>query len=176
MSPRRRTPAPRLYLTRRGKLAIYGVFGAIWGSGVLWLIFHYFLQHQGEFGVEANSFEHPLLMLHGAAAFAALLLGGWLWKAHIAPWWDSSNRRHSGIVLIALAAMLIVSGWLLYYAGGETLREWTALAHWSIGLALALPLLVHALRSERYRKGASLSVPKNSTGRQSSGEGFRAPN
>jgi hypothetical protein len=154
MSPRRRMPVPRLYLTRRGKLAIYGVFGAVWGSGVLWLIFHYFLQAPGEFGVEANPIEHPLLMLHGAAAFAALLLGGWLWKAHVAPWWDSPNRRHSGVALIAFGAVLIVSGWLLYYAGGDTLRAWTALLHWSIGLALALPLLVHALRSGRYRQSA----------------------
>ena len=151
MSPRRRTPAPRLYLTRRGKFAIYGVLGATWGSGVLWLVVHYFLARQGEFGAEPHPLEHWSLALHGAGAFATLLLGGWLWKAHVAPWWDSPNRRHSGIVLIALGAVLIGSGYLLYYASGDALRELIGKLHWIVGLALALPLLVHALRSGRYR-------------------------
>ena len=151
MSPRRRTAAPRLYLTRRGKLAIYGVFGATWGSGILWLVFHYFLARQGEFGAEPHPLEHWTLALHGAGAFATLLLGGWLWKAHVAPWWDSPNRRHSGIVLIALGAALIASGYLLYYASGDALRDFIGKLHWIIGLLLALPLLVHALRSGRYR-------------------------
>jgi hypothetical protein len=151
MSPRRRPSAPRLYLTRRGKLAIYGVLGATWGSGILWLIVHYFLARPGEFGMEPHPLEHWSLALHGAGAFATLLLGGWLWKAHVAPWWDSPNRRHSGIVLIAFGAVLIVSGYLLYYAAGDALRDLIGKLHWIVGLLLALPLLVHALRSGRYR-------------------------
>ena len=156
MSPRRRTPAPRLYLTRRGKFAIYGVLGATWGSGVLWLVVHYFLARQGEFGAEPHPLEHWSLALHGAGAFATLLLGGWLWKAHVAPWWDSPNRRRSGIVLIVLGAVLIVSGYLLYYASGDALRDLIGKLHWIVGVLLALPVLVHALRSSRYRN----SVPR----------------
>ena len=155
MSPRRRTP-PRLYLTRRGKTAIYGVLGATWGSGILWLVVHYFFASQGEFGPEPHPLERWSLALHGAGAFATLLLGGWLWKAHVAPWWDSPNRRRSGIVLIVLGAVLIVSGYLLYYASGDALRDLIGKLHWIVGVLLALPVLVHALRSSRYRN----SVPR----------------
>jgi len=151
MSPRRRTAAPRLHLSRRGKLAIYAILGATWGSGILWIVLHYFLARQGEFGSEPHPLERWTLALHGAGAFAALLLGGWLWKAHVAPWWDSPNRRASGIVLVALGAVLIVSGYLLYYASGDALRDFVGALHWTIGVLLAVPLLVHALRSGRYR-------------------------
>jgi hypothetical protein len=142
---------PRLYLSRRGKLMVYAVFAAAWSSGVLWLIVHYFLQRHGEFGDEVHPLEHPLLLLHGASAFMALWLGGWLWSAHVRPWWSSRKRRSSGVVLIAIGAVLIVTGYLLYYAGGDALRHWVGIVHWCLGLALAVPLLVHALRSSRYR-------------------------
>ena len=152
MSPRFRVARkPRLHLSRRAKLLVYGVLGLTWGSGVLWLIFHYFFPRHGEFGVEANALEHPLIMLHGAAAFAALWLAGWLWSTHIQPWLNGPSWRSSGIVLMLLGAVLIASGYLLYYASGEELRRWIAVLHWSIGLLLAVPAVVHALRSKRYR-------------------------
>jgi hypothetical protein len=142
---------PRLYLSRRAKNSIYAALGLTWGSGVLWIILHYFFWRQGDFGDEPPALEHPMLVLHGACAFAMLWLAGWLWNAHVQPWWSSQRRRGSGIVLIALGAVLIVSGWLLYYAGGDEVRRWTSVVHWAIGLALAVPVLVHALRAGRYR-------------------------
>ena len=142
---------PRMHLSPRAKALIYAVLGVAWGSGVLWLVFHYFFPHHGEFGDEPNPLEHPLIVLHGAGAFAALWLAGWLWTTHIVPWWNSPSRRSSGIVLIAMGALLVVSGWLLYYASGDELRHWVTVLHWSIGLLLAVPAAVHALRSKRYR-------------------------
>jgi hypothetical protein len=142
---------PRLYLSRRAKLAIYAVLGATWISGVTWLVLHYLLARHGEFGDEPHPLESWLLALHGACAFAALWLGGWLWSAHVLPWWSSDKRRSSGIVLIGVTAVLVVSGYLLYYASNENLRDVVRVLHWSIGLSLVLPLAVHALRSGRYR-------------------------
>ena len=150
------THTPRLYLSRRAKVWIYAALGLTWGSGVLWLILHYFFTRQGEFGDEPPALQHPLLVLHGACAFAMLWLAGWLWNAHVQPWWSSQRRRGSGVVLIALGAVLIVSGWLLYYADGDDVRRWTSVVHWGIGLAFAVPLLVHALRAGRYRRQAEM--------------------
>ena len=142
---------PRLYLSRRRKFAVYAIIGATWGSGVAWLFFHYLLMRQGKFGPEPHPFETWSLALHGACAFAALWLGGLLWPTHIVPWWTGGERRSSGIVLIGMAGVLIVSGYLLYYAGGDGARGWIELLHWMVGLLLAIALLVHALRSSRYR-------------------------
>jgi len=142
---------PSLELNRRRKTIIYAVLVLTWLSGAVWLLLHYFFAREGEFGREPNPLEFWVLALHGACAFVVLWLFGWVWTTHIMPWWGGRRRRASGVVLISLAAVLILSGYLLYYGSGDTLREWTGLVHWSIGLVAAIPVLVHALRSRRYR-------------------------
>ena len=142
-----------LELTTRRKTLIYSVLTLTWLSGAVWLILHYFLTERGEFGTEPNRFEFWMLALHGACAFFVLWLAGWLWTTHITPWWRSNGRRRvSGVVMISFSAILIISGYLLYYGSGDALRDWTAIVHWTIGLAAAVPMIVHALRSARYRR------------------------
>lgn len=144
-------PSSRLYLTRRQKLGIYAVAALLWISGASWVGVHYFLQQRGPFGNVPNAAEHWLVVAHGAGAFAGLWLGGWLWRAHVTPWRRHGTRRNSGNALLWIGGVLIVSGYMLYYVAGETLREWSSLTHWGVGLALPLVLLTHALRSRRYR-------------------------
>jgi len=145
----------RAFLTRRQKFAVYGVFALLWISGAVWLPVHYFLRQQGPFGDVPNPAEHWLIVAHGAGAFAALWLGGWLWRAHVTPWRRAGTHRDSGNALLWIGGVLIVSGWLLYYAAGDWLRDAVSLAHWIVGLAAALALLVHALRSSGYRQRAA---------------------
>lgn len=142
---------PSMELTSRRKYLVYAIVVSTWLSGVIWIALHYFFAQHGEFGAEPNPFEFWFLALHGACAFAALWLAGWIWTTHIVPWWSARRRRNSGIVLIGLVVLLIVSGYLLYYASGDALREWVSIVHWSVGLAVAIPMIVHALRSRRYR-------------------------
>ncbi|MEP6484366.1 MAG: hypothetical protein ABJB01_07945 [Rudaea sp.] len=144
---------PALELTRSRKHFIYAILITTWLSGAVWLVLHYFFARRGEFGAEPNPFEFWILALHGACAFATLWLAGWIWTTHIEPWWRGGRRRrNSGVVLISVALILIVSGYLLYYASGDALREWTALVHWIVGLIAAIPMIVHALRSALYRR------------------------
>jgi hypothetical protein len=123
--------------------AIYVVMAALWASGALWLVFHYFLQGQGEFGPEPSPLEPWWLKLHGAAAFAALWLFGLLWGVHVVNGWKARRRRWSGGALFGSALALIASGYLLYYAGGETLRAATSITHWALGLAAPALFLIH---------------------------------
>lgn len=144
----------RAFLTRRQKYAVYGICALLWISGAIWLPVHYLLRQQGPFGDVPNPAEHWLIVAHGAGAFAALWLGGWLWRAHVTPWRRAGMRRNSGNALLWVGGGLIVSGWLLYYAAGDSLRAAVSLAHWSVGLAAAPALLAHALRSSGYRQRA----------------------
>jgi len=137
--------AARARLSPRRERLVYVVFGLLWASGVGWLAFHYFLRQSGEFGEMPNPLEPWWLRLHGAAAFAGLWLIGLLWAIHLVPAWKA-RRRSSGIVLGVATALLVLSGYLIYYVGDEGARDAIVLAHWLVGLALPLPLLLHALR------------------------------
>jgi hypothetical protein len=154
-SKRQPVKHPSIELTARRKFLIYTILVSTWSSGALWLVLHYFLRRRGDFGVEPNPLEFWMLALHGACAFAALWLAGWIWTTHIVPWWNGRRRRNSGIVLIAFVGALILSGYLLYYASGDAVRDWVGVIHWSIGLAAAIPMTIHALRSWRYRASSA---------------------
>ena len=74
---------PSMELTSRRKYLIYAIVVSTWLSGVIWIALHYFFAQHGEFGAEPNPFEFWFLALHGACAFAALWLAGWIWTTHI---------------------------------------------------------------------------------------------
>jgi len=147
----RHDPNSRRYLTRRQKAAIYGALGLLWLSGAVWLVLHFYFPQRGPFGDLPNPAEHWLMVVHGAAVFAALWAGGWLWRGHVTPWQRSGTRRRSGNGLLWTGAALIVTGYLLYYAPGDSLRSWISITHWSVGLASVVAILVHMARSGRYR-------------------------
>jgi Na+/proline symporter len=137
----------------------------VWLSGALWLFARFFLARQGPFGREPHPLESWMPMCHGAAAFAMLWLFGWLWAAHVRPWWTSGKRRSSGVLLIVALAGLTVSGHLLYYVGEEALRQGTSILHWAVGLASIAVLVAHAVgsrRQRRRRKGDSGAVSDSS--------------
>lgn len=149
-----RRKQPRL--ARAYRIAAYLIFGSTWITGVAWLVFHYFCQRQGPFGVEPHPLEAWWLTAHGAGAFAALWLCGVLWAVHIRAGLRLPRRRTSGIVLIVLLALLIATGYLLYYAGGDRIRAGASLVHWLVGLVLVVPLFVHSLRARTWRENRSL--------------------
>lgn len=147
----RHDPNARRYLTPRQKNAIYAALGLLWLSGAVWLPLHFCFLQRGPFGDLPNPAEHWLMVVHGAAAFAALWAGGWLWRGHVTPWKRSGTRRRSGDALLWIGGALIATGWLLYYAPGDSARNAISIAHWSIGLASVVAILVHRARSGRYR-------------------------
>ncbi len=138
----------RARLSQRREALVYIVLGVLWASGIGWLAFHYLLLQTTEFGLLPHPLEAWWLRLHGAAAFATLWLIGLLWAIHLVPAWKM-RRRISGIALAVLLAVLVLSGYLLYYAGGDDARAVIALLHWIIGAALPLALLPHVLRRRR---------------------------
>lgn len=142
--PPRRNRLPQNY-----RWATYFIVALVWCSGAAWLLFHYFLAHQGEFGAEPNPLEIWWLRLHGVGTFAVLWLAGALWIVHVRTALAMPRRRPSGILLLVIFAILTISGFLLYYGADGNVRDWTAVVHWCVGLAVVLPLLWHALRAGR---------------------------
>ncbi|HLH36916.1 MAG TPA: hypothetical protein VKX41_19750 [Alloacidobacterium sp.] len=136
-------------LSWRVRMAIYVTGVGVWLTGGLWLLYHYFLVKQGEFGPETNPLEPWWLKLHGAFAFAAMWLFGLLWGVHISKAWPHKRRRWSGGVTAGLLIWLTLSGYLLYYIGDERIRPVVSLLHWVVGLGLPLAFLWHRVRVRR---------------------------
>jgi hypothetical protein len=159
--PPRRGPT-RLSQARR--LGIYAVGIGVWLSGVLWLLFHYFMMRPGEFGPSPDPLEPWWLKFHGAFAFAAIWGFGLLWGVHVVNGWSGGRRRRSGGALVGLLGWLIVSGYLLYYLGDDHVRSIASILHWSLGLAVPIAYWVHRSATRR-RMSAHRGQPLMRDGR-----------
>lgn len=124
---------------------------ALWSTGVVWLILHYYGQVQGEFGPEENPVDPWLLRLHGLALIFALLGIGAMFVAHIPKGWTHRVQRVAGIALCSFLVVLIISGYMLYYVSGDDLRQWTSIVHWSVGLPLPAIFAWHYVNGLRDR-------------------------
>ena len=136
-----------LRLARSHRLFLHTVAVGLWISGALWLLFHYGVPHEGEFGPARHSLEAWCLTLHGGFAVVATWTFGWLWSAHIVRGWSVGRRRRSGGLLVFGSVWLVLSGYLLYYLGNEHARAVTSLLHWSVGLAIPLAFVFHRFRT-----------------------------
>jgi hypothetical protein len=92
-----------------------------------------------------------LLMVHGGAAMATLLLLGALFPLHVRRAWRTGRNRLTGPVMVGINATLIVTAFGLYYAGSDVLRPWISDLHIAIGLALPMFLVAHVWLGRRSR-------------------------
>ncbi len=114
----------------------------LWLTGAVWLIAHYVLVYEGEFGPLPHPLEFWSVAAHGAFGFASLWLLGLLWSVHIPAGWRASRRRLSGSMMFGVVAFLILSGYLLYYLGNAEVISVVAYA--SLGGRPRLPGAVPA--------------------------------
>lgn len=141
--PPRITPPACARLSLRHERLVYATVAALLVTGCGWLFCHYLLGESGEYGVIPHPLESLWLQLHGAAGMLALVLFGSLLPAHMLRAWALRRGRASGGILAALFVLLTLSGYGLYYVGGESLREWISVAHWVIGLGFPALLITH---------------------------------
>ena len=55
------------------------------------------------------------------------------------------------IVVAAIVALLIATAWVLYYAGGESMRAIGSVLHWGLGFGIVLILPLHIWLGKRSR-------------------------
>ena len=118
-------------------------------SGVCWLLSHYLLATPDEFGASRGPLESWWLRLHGAAALGFLVVFGTLLPVHVRRAWNARRHRTSGGVVVGVATLLIATGYLLYYAGGEQLRPSLSVIHWLVGLVGLPAMVVHIILGKR---------------------------
>ena len=136
---------------QRQGLALLAALLVVSGAG--WLALHYSL------GAGNGELPHPvepwLMRLHGAAAFAALFAAGVLSGHHIPAAWRQAQRprqrtqRRSGLLICASAALVVLSGYALYYLAPEALRPALGWGHAGTGMLLVGAGCWHGARRRR---------------------------
>jgi hypothetical protein len=121
------------------RYSLYGLVVALLASGIVWLAVHYFDVVSGD----ARAWTDLSMRVHGGAAMAVLVVVGITIALHVARAWREHKNRVSGLALAAVLLALTLTGYLLYYAGGDTARAAASAAHWIIGLCLPLLLAAH---------------------------------
>src|SRR5512144_3124359 len=101
--------------------SFYAAAGVAMLSGIAWLL--------------PRSSASLWLEIHGGAAMVVLVLLGSTVALHAPAGWRERQNRCSGLLLSALMAVLVLTGFLLYYLGGEGARSVASVVHWGVGLA-----------------------------------------
>jgi len=129
-------------LSARHELWTHVILAAVYFTGIAWLVLRY--------GVADNGLETAwtvarawLLRAHGAAAMLTLVTIGSLLALHVPSGWRMGTNLRSGVGMLAVMAVLAITGWFLYYASNDTLRASAKYIHIVIGAAAPLALLWH---------------------------------
>jgi hypothetical protein len=147
-------------LSRRHKIAFYGILAVVFATGAIWAWLHYLAPSENDFG--SSRAEIWTLTIHGLFAAVSLLLIGSLLPLHIKFAWRARRNRANGVFFISIVGLLILSGYGLYYIGNERFRSWTSWIHLAVGLALPILLVVHIWRgrTSRNRKRVHAHAPR----------------
>ena len=147
---RQSTPRPaHLKLERWQRRALYGAFALLTLSGLLWLLAHYWLRPVGDYGETISPLEPWAMKMHGAAAMLILFLVGAILNNHLRRALKSQRNRSSGWAMVAVLALLTLSGYALYYIAVEQSRPLWSMLHWIIGLGLPLLVPLHVVLGRR---------------------------
>ena len=144
-----RHPRPdSIRLKRLQRYFLYAVLALLFLSGVAWAYWNYLAASPGDFETGAKTWA---MKIHGAAAMAILVLIGMLLTGHVRFAWRARRNRANGSVFLSAFAVLTITGYGLYYAGGERLRAWTSWIHLAVGLVLPILLLIHIFLGRKTR-------------------------
>lgn len=148
-----------LRLSPRLRFWTYASFGVVFASGLLWWVLQQWGRTETEFGPAAHPAAAWVLRLHGAAAMLVLVVLGVLLPLHVRRAWRVRKNRFSGAGMLVFCALLIATGWLLYYASGENIRPTVSAIHLWTGLGLPLFLIVHIWLGRRARRHSQIQMP-----------------
>jgi len=122
---------------------VYLILGVLWLSGCVWLCLDQFFSMRGAFGKTPHPWEQPIVLAHGIVAIASMYLLGWISAQHVSHWWTKRLRRVSGILLCSFLAVLIVSGFALFFISDDYWQRIAAVIHEISGLGLTPIAIQH---------------------------------
>jgi hypothetical protein len=127
------------------RFAVHATFASLWLLGAAVFVLKHFFSVTGEFGPAPHPWQPALLMLHGMVAVLATFVFGWVSGDHVAQTWRMRADRASGVWLLVLISVLVLSGFAAFFLVEDSLRSMNAALHEWLGLALMVPWMAHLL-------------------------------
>lgn len=138
-----------IQLSPRHKRWFYTVSMTLFLSGAVWVLFGW-LAERNETRVDFFRMLKPwMLKLHGAAAMAFLVAIGILIPTHLKRAWRARRNRINGTFIVTLLALLILTGYGLYYFGDDHWRSAASWIHLILGFAAPILLAWHIWHGRR---------------------------
>jgi len=97
------------------RLAVLLIFGALWLSGCYWLLLHYFFAQPSDFGPTPASLGTDRTADSRLDCCGCRISPGLALRPTCQRRWPQMIKRLSGIGMAAVAAILALTGYALYY-------------------------------------------------------------
>ncbi|MBI1882889.1 MAG: DUF4405 domain-containing protein [Chlamydiae bacterium] len=120
-------------------------------SGAIWWGANFLIKPETEIDSFIYTSRSLSLEIHGGVAMVVLMVLGSLIPNHILKSWRAKLNRRSGVLLITVFVLLILTGYFLYYAD-ENLRNFSSTLHLVLGFLLPFFVIGHILRSRAFRR------------------------
>lgn len=143
----------RIYFSKKELIIFFVTLLTVFFSGILWLIYHYLVKYESEFGITTHPMETKVLILHGIAGYIFLFIFGNIWYFHARELYKRKGykkNRISGVLTLYSVITLIVTGLSLYYLTNETLRFLSSITHSIVGIAIFIISLYHSRKAIKY--------------------------
>ncbi len=128
---------------------------AVGGSGLVYGWMLYFVTSTDEFAIVNHPAQPALHSLHVLSAPLLVFAIGLLWTRHA---WGRvrsgfRGRRKTGLVLVALALPMVLSGYAIQVAVDEDFREGSVITHVASSILWILAYVVHQWSSRATARG-----------------------
>ena len=138
-----------IQLSPRHKRWFYTVNALLFFSGVGWAVCGWFATRDATHADPLHWLQPWLLKLHGAAAMAFLIAVGILIPTHLKRGWQARRNRTNGAFFVTIIALLILTGYGLYYFGDDDWRSVASWVHQLLGFASPVLLAGHIWQGRR---------------------------
>jgi len=152
MTPPRHSPAmpatrshvhaPRP-MSRRVRGVVLLGSAALWFSGLIWMLLHYYFPAATDFGNGPNAWEPFTIRIHGMLALLMVYMLGWIGGTHVSIRWRQVRTHVHGLILLIVSIVLLLSGYALYYVVDDAPRHLVGITHEIIGVLAIVVAVIH---------------------------------
>lgn len=138
-----------IQLSPRHKRWFYSVSVMLFLSGAVWVLFDWLAERNEGRADFSRPLKPWMLKVHGAAAMAFLVTLGIMIPTHLRRAWQARRNRLNGAFFVTVMALLVVTGYGLYYFGDDRWRSAASWIHLILGFAAPALLALHVWQGRR---------------------------